>query len=139
MGDKVLIRQNKTTLRPPFDSSPYTVTEINGNRVLAERHDGSTRIRDKNHPKKFKDRPTNLIPTWEKNQPSICTDYTKLDIEGNFWKSTADANTGADTLHVAELPEVVATDQHQANSESSNEPALFEVDEEAAARIEALL
>ena len=37
------------------------------------------------------------------------------------------------------MPEAVGTDQHQANSESSNEPALFEVDEEAAARMEALL
>ena len=74
-----------------------------------------------------------------KNQPSICSDYTELDIEGNFWESAADATTGADTLHVAELPEVVATDQRQANSESSHEPALFEVDEEAAACMEALL
>ena len=37
------------------------------------------------------------------------------------------------------MPEAVGTDQHQANSESSNEPALFEVHEEAAARMEALL
>ena len=104
------------------------------------RHDGSTRIRDRNHLKKLKDRPTNLIPSWEKNQPSVCTDYTELDIEGNFWKSAADATTDADTLHVAELPEVVATDQHQANSaESSNEPALFEVDEGVAASIKTRL
>ena len=139
VGDKVLIWQNKTTLKPPFDASPYTVTEVNGNRVLAQRHDGSTRIRDKNNLKKLKDRPVNLIPTWEKYQPTFCTDYTKLDIEGNFWKSAADATTGADTLHAAELPEAVGTDQHQTHSESSNEPALFEVNEEAAARMEALL
>ena len=31
VGDKVLIWQNKTTLKPPFDPSPYTVTEVNGN------------------------------------------------------------------------------------------------------------
>ena len=62
-----------------------------------------------------------------------------MDIEGNFWKSAADATTGADTLHAAELPEAVGTDQHKANLESSNEPALFEVGEEAAARREALL
>ena len=100
----MLIRQNKTTLKPPFDPSPYTVTEVNGNRVLAQRHDGSTRIRDKNHLKKLKYRPTNLIPSWEKNQPLICIDYTELDIEGNVWKSAADTTTGADTIHVAELP-----------------------------------
>ena len=62
-----------------------------------------------------------------------------MDIEGNFWKLAADSITGADTIHIAELPVAVGTDQHQANSESSNEPALFEVDEEAAACMEALL
>ena len=98
------------------------------------------RIQDKNNLKKFfEDRPVNLIPTWEKHQTVFCTDYTELDIEGNFWKSVADATTGADTLHAAELPEAVGTDQHQTNSESSNEPALFEVNEEAAALMEALL
>ena len=101
--------------------------------------ESESRIRDKNNLKKLKDRPANLIPTCEKNQPTLCTDYTELDIEGNFWKSAADATTGADTLHAAELPEAVGTDQHQASSESSNELALFEVDEEAAARMEALL
>ena len=74
-----------------------------------------------------------------KNQPSICTDYTELNIQGNFWKLAVAATTGVDAQHVAELPELVATDQHQVNSESSNEPALFAVDEEAAARMEALL
>ena len=135
----MLIGQNKTTLKPPFDPSPYTVTEVNSNRVLTQKRDGSTRIRDKNNLMKLKDRPVNLIPTWEKYQPTFCTDYTELDMEGNFWKSAADATTSADTLHAAELPEAVGTDQHQTNSESSNEPALFEVNEEAAARMEALL
>ena len=44
VGDKVLIWQNKTTLKPLFDPSPYTVTEVKCNRVLAQRRDGSTRI-----------------------------------------------------------------------------------------------
>ena len=60
VGDRVLIQQNKTTLKPPFDPSQYTVAEVNGNRVLARRHDGSTRIRDRNHLKKLKDRQANL-------------------------------------------------------------------------------
>ena len=54
-------------------------------------------------------------------------------------KSAADATADADTLHVAELPEVAATEKQQADLESSNEPGLFEVDEEVAARMEALL
>ena len=81
------IRQNKTTLKPPFDLSPYTVTEVNGNRVLAQRCDGSTRIQDKNNLKKLKDRPANLIPTWEKNQPtldfSIFYPYRGMDVKNS--------------------------------------------------------
>ena len=34
VGEKVLIQQN--TFKPPCDPSPYTVTEVNGNRVLAQ-------------------------------------------------------------------------------------------------------
>ena len=73
VGDKVLTWQNKTALKPLLGPSPYTVTEVNVNRVCAQRHDGSTRVRDKNHLKKLEGRPTNLTPSWEKKQPSVCT------------------------------------------------------------------
>ena len=59
-------------------------------------------------------------------------------MEGNFCKSARDATAHADTPNV-ELPEVVATDEHHADSESQSEPALFEVNEEEAVHMEALL
>ena len=30
VGDKVLIKQKKTTTQPPFDPRPYTITEVEG-------------------------------------------------------------------------------------------------------------
>ena len=70
---------------------------------------------DKKPPEEVKRSANKFNSLLGENQLSICTDYTELDIERNFWKSSADATTGADTLHVAEFPEVFATDQHQAN------------------------
>ena len=84
VGDKVLIGQDKTTLKPPFDPSPYTLTEVNGNRLPVQRHHGSTRIRDKSHLKKLKDRPTNLIPLGRKTSPQFVQ-----TTPGWTWKGTS--------------------------------------------------
>ena len=65
--------------------------------------------------------------------------HTELVIEGNIWKSAADATIDADTPHVAELPEVVATDQHPADSELQSGEAFLEVNREAEVHMEALL
>ena len=81
-GDQVLIKQTKSTVKPPYDPKPYTVVQVDGNRIDAKRN-GITRQRDKNSVKVVKKRPTHLVPTWERGQfkPDI-TDYTELDIEG---------------------------------------------------------
>ena len=34
-GDKVLIKQCKTTTEPPFDSNPYEVTKVKGSQIKA--------------------------------------------------------------------------------------------------------
>ena len=123
VGDKLIIWQNKTTLKPLFDPSSYTVTEVNGNRVCPQRHGGSTRV-------------TNLIPSWGKINPQFAQTTQSWRLKGTSgYKTTIDA----DTAHVAELPEIVATDQHHANSESQSEPALFEVNQEAAVHRDVLL
>ena len=38
-GDQVLIKQQKTTLNPPFDPTPYDVTEVKRSQVIARRGD----------------------------------------------------------------------------------------------------
>ena len=46
-NDNVLIKQKKSTVKPPFDPNPYKVTDIKGNRVTMKREDGKKRVRDK--------------------------------------------------------------------------------------------
>ena len=36
-GDRVLIKQKKTSIKPPFDPKPYTITEVKGTQVTARR------------------------------------------------------------------------------------------------------
>ena len=37
IGDKVLIKQTKTTIHPPFDPEPFKVTSVTGSKVKAHR------------------------------------------------------------------------------------------------------
>ena len=60
-GDQVLIKQEKTTIKPPYDPRPYTVVEIKGTKITAER-DGQTRSRNKAKFKKIWNRPHRLLP-----------------------------------------------------------------------------
>ena len=48
IGDKVLIKQNKTTTKPPFEPISWKVKSTKGNFVLAMRPNRSTRVHDKN-------------------------------------------------------------------------------------------
>ena len=43
-GGRVFIPQNKTTFKTRLDPAPYTVTLVNGNRMHAQRHDGSAKV-----------------------------------------------------------------------------------------------
>ena len=36
-GDKVLIQQKKTTVKPPFDPKPFTVTKVENTKITAKR------------------------------------------------------------------------------------------------------
>ena len=60
-GDKVLIKQNKTTIKPPFDPKPYTITKVEGMQVTAKRGD-TVRVRNKARQKLVKERPSRLQP-----------------------------------------------------------------------------
>ena len=103
-GDQVLIKQTKSTVKPPYDPKPYTVVQVDGNRIEAKRN-GITRQRDKNSVKVVKKRPTHLVPTWERGQfkPDI-TDYTELDIEG-CWPNMSE---GASPQELNEEPAAVS-------------------------------
>jgi hypothetical protein len=59
MGDKVLIKQQKTTVKPPFDPKPYSVTEVKGTQVTAVRGN-QKKVRSKEKVKLLQDRPRHL-------------------------------------------------------------------------------
>ena len=58
-GDKVLVKQQKTTIKPPYDPKPYLVTEVVGTQITATRAGKETR-RNKAKIKGVKDRPVHL-------------------------------------------------------------------------------
>ena len=59
-GDKVLLKQKKSTTNAPYNPKPYKVVEIDGNRATI--NDGERqRVRDKNKLKFIPERPTYLL------------------------------------------------------------------------------
>ena len=58
-GDSVMIKQQKTTVKPPFDPKPFTVTKVKGSQVTAERG-SKVRVRNKAKVKLIKNRPEHL-------------------------------------------------------------------------------
>jgi transposase InsO family protein len=58
-GDRILIKQQKTTIKPPYDPKPYTVTGVKAAQVTAERG-AKSRVRDMSRVKLLKPRPEHL-------------------------------------------------------------------------------
>ena len=85
---KVIVRQKECTTKPPFNPKPLTVKQTIGNQVHAIKKDGTVKVRDKNQPKKVKERPQYLCPTWEKSVSRSSADYFNFDIEGSFVTET---------------------------------------------------
>ena len=59
VGDRVLIKQSKTTTRPPWDPAPYVVTGVRGTQVTAKRG-SKQRIRNIEKWKVLKERPEEI-------------------------------------------------------------------------------
>ena len=125
VGDTVLVKQPKTTIKPPFDPKPYRVTATRGNQVHMLRSDGSKRIRDKNNIRKIKERPTRLTPSWEQRKPPEVSNYDDFDIESDEWKtkstqiqeSLADANPADDDVPpTTPLFDITSNDINHINS-----------------------
>ena len=60
-GNKVLIAQKKTTIKPPYNPDPMTVVEVKGPRITAIRGD-KIRVRNKAKFKLIQERPDHLKP-----------------------------------------------------------------------------
>ena len=105
VGDEILIKQQKSTTKPPFDPVPYTVDHVKGNRVTASRN-GKVRVRDKNYIKKVKSRPDYVRPSWEQKSQKMTTPYEEHDIDCTWRKSKVQAADGVisvcDEVHAYE-------------------------------------
>ena len=135
LGDRVLVKQKKSTTKPPYDHRPYTVTETNGNKVTMERADGSKRVRDKNQIKVLKERPIELEPSWVSTDNETA-DYESFEIEGNMEDLTFDVVREVEPS----IPELENEDPVPGNSDSdSEEDGLFDLNQEAEARMRLLL
>ena len=58
-GDKILIQQKKTTIKPPWDPTPFTVVDVQGSKVKGQRGE-EVKFRAKNRVKVLKERPERL-------------------------------------------------------------------------------
>ena len=61
-GDEILVKRDKTTVNSPWDPKPYSVVEVRGSKVTAQRGE-QTKDRAKNHIKVLKSRPQYLQTT----------------------------------------------------------------------------
>ena len=90
-GDKVLVHQKKSTIKPPYDPKPYTVTEVKGTQVIA--HRGSkTRIRNMAKLKVLKKRPEHLMRTKNKycSESDSESDYEYIEIKPRLVQQQGD-------------------------------------------------
>ena len=54
-GDKVLVKQQKTTIKPPFDTRPHHVKEVRGTKIIVVRGN-QHKVRSKEKVKLLRDR-----------------------------------------------------------------------------------
>ena len=123
VGDLILIKQQKSTTKPPFDPAPYTVDHISGNRVTASRN-GEVKVRDKNHIKKVKNRPEYVRPSWEQKRQTLPTLYEEQDIDC-FWRRDkadhASRDSAYEDIALREHEENVATGESASENYASDE------------------
>ena len=139
-GDQVLVKQKKSTTKPPYDHRPYTVTEVNGNKVEMKRADGSKRVRDKNQIKVLKERPLALEPSWG-SKDNATADYESFEIEGNIEGLTFTNEVEA-SIPEAEIEDPAIFEPGNSASDSDDEQeegGLFDLNEEAEDRMRLLL
>ena len=86
IGDRVLVKQDKTTIRPPFDPDPYRVTEVKGTQITAER-DGQVKKRNQAKMKKLERRPERL-KTQIKDQQEEDSSEDEVEINLSAQKKT---------------------------------------------------
>ena len=102
------MKQDKTTLKPPFDPEPFTVIAVQGSKVTAER-DNKTKCRNQAKWKLMKDRPPHLVPNkanrggGNKSEDEDTDDESYIRIEA-LANRTGEASHGPQTPRQPESP-----------------------------------
>ena len=141
IGDKVLVKQTKSTTKPPFNPTPFKVISVQGNRVTAT--DGNKNVtRDKNQLKKLHTRPNSLKPSWERGVRFNLGPQTKAS--GSSTEEFADddhQNTTSDDVIPAnnqETPENVSGDIEESGNDSGRNTSPVRITEDMAKHMENL-
>ena len=122
LGDKVLMSQKKSTVKPPFDPKPYTVIKVKGNQVTGQRG-MAVKIRNKAKFKLLKPRPERLKPRLTKHSEA-------KDESDDDWYEGA-GNTVENMGHAT--PEEELAVEQDPSSEDRGAAAEDDDDEEASA------
>ena len=80
VGDEIMLQQQKTTTRSPFDPDTYKVKEIKGSSVVAERR-GRELLRAKNLIKVVKQRPEYLKEVEKERTKKIVEEDIDVDMD----------------------------------------------------------
>ena len=80
IGDEIMLQQQKTTTRSPFDPDTYKVKEVKGSSVVAERR-GRELFRAKNLIKVVKQRPEYLKDPEREKTKKIVDDDIDVDMD----------------------------------------------------------
>merc|ERR1712059_96780 len=78
-GDRVLMRQEKTTVRLPYDPKPYKVTEVKGAQVTCRRG-GKEKKRPKEKIKIVEERPEYLTTKSQTHRDTQIDEDTEVEI-----------------------------------------------------------
>ena len=118
IGDKIMVKQKKSTLKTPWDPEPFKVVGVEGSRVTAERGD-QRKVRAKNNIKVVKERPVQLRFKREKK-------VKKMEEE-------LDLDVDLDKIRVLSRPEpslVLDREEGQADDRAEEEEDQEEISDE---------
>ena len=126
VGDKVLIAQEKSTVKQPFDPKPYTVTKVSHAQVTAERN-GRKRVRNLGKCKVVKKRPSYLkCPTRNPTIDDSQSELSDFDLVEETISPGPDNRRGRNEFNILEegaivIPEVDLQQQTQQDSDGQEE------------------
>ena len=99
-GDQVLLKQEKTTTKPPYNPDPFTVEKVEGNRLTLNKGE-QRRVRDKNKVKRIPQRPAIFQKTKVVVVPAESSD-SEVDIDMQKLRETIQIESATTTANTEE-------------------------------------